>query len=188
MKIKNKKTNLDKIIIICIIFILLISTLTVSYIYIFKGNLFGWKASKSQNTTNNQNSIDYNEATSEQKKAGNAVKSGLTDSPPEPTSIPGSDKKNVQMIITAANQNGSILQIRALISAVENTGICTLTLTSAGKPTVTKTANSQALSSTSTCQGFDIPVSELSAGTWHAIIEYNSTALTGSATQDIVVK
>ena len=189
MKIKkSRKSTTRKKLIIISGFILLIFASSFIYVYAFNGNLFGWQKSTTPNTNKDQKSVNYDPSTPEQQKAGTTVKSGSTDTPPTPTPIPGSDKKNVQILITAANQNESTLQIRTLISAVENTGICTLTLTNAGKPTVTKTVNSQALASTSTCQGFDIPISELPVGTWHIVIEYNSTALTGSANQDIVIK
>jgi hypothetical protein len=189
MQIKNiKKSNRTKKILIIGCIILMLSAIPLIYVYVFNGNLFGWKKPTTVDTNNNQNSINYGPATPEQQKAGTELKSGSTDKPVEPTSIPGSDKKNVQVSITSLNQNESALQIRSLISAVEGTGVCTLTLTSNGKPTVTKTSNSQALASTSTCQGFDIPVSELPAGTWHVVIEYASSTLTGSAIQDIVIK
>jgi hypothetical protein len=188
MKIINKKRFPKKIVAICIVVLLLVIASALTYVYAFNGNLLGWKKSATQNINNDQNSVNSDPATPEQQKAGTTIKSGSSDTPPAPTAIPGSDKKNVQITITAANQNESTLQIRTLISAVDNTGICTLTLTSVGKTTVTKTANSQALASTSTCQGFDVLVSELSVGTWHAVIEYGSTLLVGSANQDIVVK
>jgi hypothetical protein len=184
-QIKNKKT-VKKFVIAIIAFALIIAGV-LTYVYVFKGNFFGWKAT--QDSTKSNNTIDHGPATDEQKEAGNQVKSGSkSDTPPEPTIVPGSDKKSVQMVITAANQNGSTLQIRSLISAVVNTGACTLSLTKAGQPTITKSASTQALSSTSTCQGFDVPTSELSVGTWHILIEYNSDTLIGSATKDIVIE
>jgi len=190
MKIVNKKRFPKKFIAISIAVLLLASTPFI-YVYAFNGNLFGWnnhQSSKPKNSTKGIDTINYSPATKEQQDAGNQTKSGSSDTPSAPTPIPNSTKKNVQLTITAAQQNGSTLQIRVMIGAVEGAGVCTLTLTSVGQSTVTKTTNSQALASTSTCQGFDIPISELPAGTWRAIIEYNSTALTGSATQDIVVK
>lgn len=163
------------IIVGCSVLVLLVAAFT--YVYAFNGNILGWKA------------VNNKPATTEQQQAGSKAKSSSnSDTTPAPTTIPGSDKKNVQLTITSANQNGSDLQIGVLISAVENTGVCTLTLTSAGETTVTKTANTQALASTSTCQGFDVPVSELSAGTWHILIDYSSSTLIGSASQDKVIK
>lgn len=187
MKTLRKKRLPKKIIVVSAVALLLAAGI-LTYIYTFNGNLFGWKAS--QNTIRKTNSVDYGPATPEQKAAGRKAKSGSSETPPAPTPIPGSDKKNVQVTITNPNpiQNGSVVQIRTQIGAVEDTGVCTLTLTSPGRATVKKTASTQPLASTSTCQGFDIPVSELSAGTWHALVEYSSSTLTGSAATDIVIK
>lgn len=185
-RIKSTTKKPTRALVIEAVFLTLIIC-SLTYIYIFNGPIFDWKAR--QDSIQENNSIDFGPATKEQIDAGNQVKSSSSsDTPTEPTIIPGSDKKSVQVSITAANQNDSTLQIRTLIGAVENTGLCTITLTSEGKTTVIKTAIAQALARTSTCQGFDIPVSEISIGTWHVLVEYNSDTLTGSATQDIVIK
>ncbi len=182
--LKRKNTKKKNILIGCLIIFLI--AVPVIYVYAFSGNLFGWKVSYG---SGNKSGVDYGPASTEQKKAGDQTKSGLnSDTPPAPTTIPGSTKKNVQVAITAANQSGSILQIRAIISATEDTGICRLTLTSPGKKSVTKTANTQALANTSTCQGFDVPMSEISAGIWNINIEYSSSTLTGTTTKDVAIK
>lgn len=154
--------------------------------YIYRDNLLHWTAAK--DTTGEGNEINYRPATAEQQQAGVASKTGSTDTPPAPTTNQGSAIKNVQVTITAANQNGPTLQIRTLISAVENNGTCTLVLSHNGQNSVMKTANTQALSSASTCQGFDIPVTELSTGTWQATINYESSTLKGGATKNITIQ
>jgi len=184
----NKKRFPKKLIITAGVVILLIAG-ALTYVYAFNGNLFGWTAPRT--TTTGNTSIDYGPPTSEQKKSGTQTKSGSTnssDTPPAPTPITGSTKKTVQVTITAANQNGSTLQIRTLIGAVEDTGTCALTLTRTGQTTVTKTAGTQALASTSTCKGFDVPTSELSTGAWQVLITYDSSTLTGSATKVITLQ
>ena len=186
MKIKNKKRYPKKIIIIFIAAVLLVVSPFI-YVYALKGNLFGWKISQSTVNTDKV-TIDYGPATPDQKAAGNQTKSNSTsDTPPAPTTIPNSVKKNVEISITSHAQNGSIFQIRALISSLDSTGICTLTLTSPGRTTVTKTADAQSLASTSTCQGFDVPISELPAGSWRAVINYSSDNLVGSSNIDEVI-
>lgn len=193
MKIKSLKrsTNHKKLLIIVCVILLLIA-IPLTYVYAFNGNLFGWKKPTIQNTNKVKNSINYGPATSEQQKAGTTIKSGSADTPPKPTPIPGSTQKNVQVIITSANQDksGSPLLVSTQIGAVVDSGTCTLSLTKAGETTVTKTAGVQALASTSTCQGFNVPASasDLSVGTWHILIEYSNSALTGSATKDVVIK
>jgi hypothetical protein len=183
MKTIQKKRFPKKTIAITVVILVLVAG-ALTYVYAFNGSILGWK--KAQNTANGGSLINYGPATSEQQQAGAKTKSGSnSDTTPTPTPIPGSSKKNVQITITYANQNGSTVQIGTQISAIDDTGICTLTLTSSGKTTVTRTANTQALASTSTCQGFTVPVS---TGTWHILIEYSSSTLTGSASQDIVIQ
>jgi hypothetical protein len=188
MKIKSLKrpTNTKKVVIITsAVFLLAVLTVLV-YAYLFNGSLFGWRA---RATKDSDSSINYGPATKDQQQAGNKAKSGSnSDTPPAPTPTPGSDKKNIQMDITAVSQNGPTLQVRVLLSSVVSDGTCTLTLTKSGQSTVTKTADTQALAKTSTCRGFDIPVSELSSGTWSLSINYSSTSLTGSINQDILIK
>jgi hypothetical protein len=191
MKIPINKRRFPKKIIIIIGVILLLLAGALVYVYAFNGNLFGWKSAQ-----NNSGTVNYGPATTDQKQNGATIKSNSasssstngSDQPSAPAPIPGSAQKSVSVTITAANQNGSTLQIRALIGAVENTGTCTLMLSQTGQQTVTKTAGTQALSSTSTCQGFDVPTSELSTGVWHITITYNSPTLTGATTKDVTIQ
>lgn len=172
--------------------IIALSTLVVA---LAMGGFYAYSKYSDVNTTDQQsgstNKVNYDKATKEQQDAGSTIKkdsvTGGSDNQVPPTA-PGNTKKNIQVTITAANQNGSTLQIRALISAVEDTGTCTLTLTQPGKTAVTKTASTQALASASTCKGFDVPTSELSTGTWQALINYDSPALIGSATKTITLQ
>lgn len=91
------------------------------------------------------------------------------------------------LTITAANQNGSTLQIRTLISELWSSGQCSLTLTK-GSLKIIRQAKIQALSSESTCQGFDILTSELESGTWNiAIIASNGNKNT-STTKEVTIK
>lgn len=87
---------------------------------------------------------------------------------------------------TAVNQYEDTVQIRAEISELVNSGTCTLTLTK-GDATITKTANTQASASISTCQGFDIPVSELSPGEWNIHLTVTNNNNKGHATTTLTV-
>lgn len=199
MKLPEKKSlSKKKLTIIIIVGVLLLGAVaSVLYVYAFNGNLFGWSQHK------NDSKINYDKPTTEQKKAGEDAKkktvdedqsketkptsSENTDQPQAPTPQPGSSKAKTTIDITAANQNGGTLQIRSLIAATTNTGTCTLTLTS-GSKTVTKTAGVQALPSNATCQGFDVPVAELSAGTWQAAIHFENSTLVADTSKQIMVQ
>lgn len=105
----------------------------------------------------------------------------------ETPATPPSQTTTIPMRITASSQNGDVYQLRTLIEQVVTNGTCTLTLTKSGTK-VTKSAPTQALAQSSTCQGFDIPVSELSPGTWQVAISLSGAGITGSTSGTIDIK
>lgn len=185
MKINSKKTSKKILVAIFLVFVLLAG---LAAVYAFK------KSSDDKNTSDTSqgtHSTDLNKPTEEQIQDGNSVKKDSvtksdndTDTSPSPSN---NDKKNVEVIITAANQNGGILQIRSQISTVSNTGNCILTLSKA-EETITKTASIQPLATTSTCKGFDISNSELSSGEWQATLVFENESLRGSASKLITIQ
>lgn len=70
------------------------------------------------------------------------------------------------------------LTLRNTINQMLSSGTCTLTLTSNGR-TVTRTANIIQNPSSSSCEGFSIPVTELGSGTWNINLAVNSGDRTG---------
>jgi hypothetical protein len=143
-------------------------------------------------------SIDYKEASNDQKKAGESIKKQSvvtngskpntgSDSPAAP--IPQENgKAKVDITISSANQNGNVFQIRTVIGVVTSSGTCTLTLSRSGQTTVTKTAEVQATASVSTCKGFDIPIAELSPGAWEANLHFENDHLQADTKQGITVE
>jgi hypothetical protein len=106
----------------------------------------------------------------------------------EPQPVENSDKKSVHAEITAANQDESSLRVRALIQTVASSGTCTLSMTGPQGKTYTATAAIQPLPSSSTCKGFDIPLSSLASGAWTIKINFNNDNLTASASKEVTVK
>ncbi|MFY9228214.1 MAG: hypothetical protein WAO28_02710 [Candidatus Microsaccharimonas sp.] len=195
MKLQSKKQpkKLSKLpFLLTLAGLVLLGVLSLTYVYVFNGSIFGWN---NRNTPTNEMPLTNLETpTDEQIQAGDDIKKGNLDNPDgssgaptTPTPQPGSAKQSVEVIITATNQNNGILQVRTQISRVVNTGQCTVTLTKSGN-TVTKTADTQALASTSTCKGFDIPVSELSAGSWNMTLTYESDTLLGTNSKVITIQ
>lgn len=76
--------------------------------------------------------------------------------------------------------------IRMTINQFLTSGTCDLTMTS-GDRTVTGSAPIIASASTSTCEGFDIPLSELPSGDWHVTIKLSSDGKQGAITGDVSV-
>lgn len=126
--------------------------------------------------------------------AGNQAKKDTVNSTSNPETpadkgeqTPTPQGENIPISITASSQTDSIYQIRTMISALVTTGTCQLQMTK-GNTTVNKSAGVSAFAQTSTCQGFDIPLSELSAGTWNVKITFEGSGKTGSVSSDIEVK
>lgn len=180
---KNKKSKKYILVGIIAAIILLLGYATVAWNYSF------WPFNNSQKTNLNAPSSDEKQA-GEQIKAKslddaakeNPNKSG-SDQPLPPAPTPGATKSTVLVDITAANQNNPNLQIRVLIQALVANGECKLTLTK-GSSSYTVTAATSPTSTTSTCAGFDVPVSKLSPGTWKAVVDVSSSTVTGQATKD----
>lgn len=192
MKTISKKSNTKRNIIIAFVCALLLVASAAVYILAFKGTFFGWP-----NRSQTDSSIDYNKPTPEQVEAGNNVKNenvnnskpsseNGTDHPEDSTPSTNGGKATTGITITAANQNASTLQIRSLISTVTNAGTCTLKLT--GATEITKTASVQPSANTSTCMGFDVPMSELSPGEWLLTLNFTNDTLTADTSQKITIK
>lgn len=192
-----KQKRLPKKLIFIIAALLLIIASCFVYVYAFNGNIFGWKAE--QNSIRDNNSVDYSPPSTDQQKAGTDAKINSTndqdssksdsdnDTPPDPVQQPNSNKSLVTLDITSDNQTDSTYQVRTLIGVVTDEGNCVLSMTKDGRQ-VTKSVAVYALAKTSTCQGFDIPMSELSAGTWTLKINFTNSTLIGNVSKSIIIK
>ncbi|MNY56713.1 hypothetical protein D3C86_1928200 [compost metagenome] len=54
--------------------------------------------------------------------------------------------------------------------------------------TYTATVAVQALPSSSTCKGFDVPLDNLSSGAWTIKINFNNDELTASTSKEIIIE
>lgn len=192
MEIKKSKSPFTRkrVIIAAVIIVIIAASSAAAYFFAVK---------PTETSTPDDSSVNYSEASDGQKKAGEQIKENSVN--PDDASKPntsGSDqseppvasdngKSTVNATMTAANQNGSLLQIRFDISAVTSAGTCTLTLKK-GSSTVTKTAGVQALAGSSTCKGFDVQTSELSSGTWQLSLHFENDNFVADTTGTAVIK
>lgn len=135
--------------------------------------------------------VDYSEPTDEQRQSGSEASNRAKEESTEETSEYKEPDENNEtyetgVTITSAEQNGNQIQVRTLINTTA-TGHCTLTLSGGGQ-TITREADTQALASSSTCMGFDIPRSEIAAGEWTVRIDYRNNSASGSAEQTITIE
>jgi hypothetical protein len=192
----HKKRNHKKIILVFVILFLLLTGYTLTA-YGFKF----WPFTKNQ----------FTEATEEQKTAGNNIKEKSlenttegsgdkksspqsktprgSDPSPAPTPSPNGGKSTVVVSITAAtvDKSAATLYVRSLIQTISSNGTCTLSMRHSSGRTYSNSAGSQAGPSTSSCKGFNVPLSELTPGKWTITIHYEDATVTGSAEGEVVI-
>jgi len=184
MKInKNKKTPINKyrLVIASILLGLLLASAAV-YVSVRIAN----ESSDQQDVPDEerQPTINLNPPTQDQIDSAQQIKEDSVNQ----SETPQAPKEELAVTITAKNQNNSAstLQIRTLISSTVANGTCTLTLTK-GDTVVTLNAGIQSGPSDSTCQGFDVPLSQLSTGQWSIKINVNSGSASGKATSEVSI-
>lgn len=192
MRINNKNSsvkNRNTIVILAIIALMVIGV--TAYAFISKIGPFA-------PSDQNESGINYNPPSEDEKKAGedikNNVDSGLGNPPvgsdpsPPPDPIPSRTKSKVGMDITAANQSGDTLVLRTIIQAVTSSGTCTLTMIGPNNKTFRQEVGVQALASSSTCQGFNVPLSSISTGQWKVQIGFSNDTLQASTEKDVTIQ
>ena len=171
MKIKSS-SNKKRYIIVAATIVALISVGAFTYSQ-FSGN---------DEKEQTEKKVNYDSPKQEQVQAGNDKKSEIV----KQDSTPSQPTAALNLSVTASQQNGETVQIRTLIDNVVASGTCQIELTQRSKK-VSKSVPLQALPSSSTCQGFDIPTSELGAGLWEFSITATSDSASGNVNGTVVV-
>ena len=182
MKIKhsNKKRNLA-----------ILSTLTVFFLGLAAYAVFFYthtdKSTQTNTTTGHTDTLsnEVKEQADSPDTAQNTSKNPVesTDSENKTTSPDGSP----EITITALNQSGDVLQVRALINELWTDGQCALTLSKSGSNSIVKYAKTQPLSSQSTCAGFNVDTSQMDKGTWNVKITVTKDDQTATVSKDIEI-
>jgi len=171
MKIKNKKSfSIKKFIIPTLVIIALGGGV---YAYALSNNFF------TANTPDNQSS-DFISPNDPVPDGLNPTDDTNKETLGEETVPPVAGDRDVT--ITAASVNSDVLQIRALIQGVVSGGTCDLSIVQNGAAVLSESAEVQPGPSSSTCQGFDVNVASLPAGTLSVTVAYvnNGTASTSA--------
>lgn len=183
MKTNNYEKSSNKHLIISLIVVGLVLLGLATYFIVVSKSTNNQSLPVNSPTTNTQTpaNIDTNKPDSASPATDDSVKSNTnsTDNSTAP--------EDTTIVITSSKQNGSVYQIRTLISVVASSGNCTLTITRDSK-TVTRTSGVQAGPSSSTCQGFDIPIDELSPGDWNIVVDFSNTKHQAKVSQIITIK
>lgn len=103
-----------------------------------------------------------------------------TDDPVDPTTPPGTDTASVLITYASWEDSSSSVEVGAYAALVEPAATCTLTLTQ-GSITRTQTIDALTDVSTMSCGGFQVARSELTPGTWTAVVTYGSATSSGTS-------
>lgn len=107
---------------------------------------------------------------------------------PEPTPSDDGGKPIVGVDITSVNQDEMSLKLRAIIKTISSSGTCQLSMTHSSGSTYASSANAQALASSTTCKGFDIPLDNLKSGSWKVTLSYENDNVQGQTTKEVSVQ
>lgn len=161
--------------------IFIISTIAVIAAGIIAGTLFTIRRNSQSNAPFNQspeasttlqppansgiNDINYEPSKPSENAQSEETKNNTTKDPPTPTVNQG-----IVATVTRSQVSGIVAQIRVLVTGTSS-GTCELTLSKSGSTNIVKSSPiSTKEGGIVTCDGFDIPVAELTNGAWKVSI------------------
>jgi hypothetical protein len=167
------------------LFIFLSFLLFVSGVFYFWYSQMGQQGLKDSNKIETKSTrINLEAPSSEQINTGYDIKKAALEGANGP---PDSSNVSYAVSITAVNQNSSTVQVRGLIQGILEKGECTLTLSKGGQ-SFAKHSSIQTASNNTTCRGFDIPLNEVSAGTWQLQLSVSSNKGSGYANSSMEIR
>ena len=100
---------------------------------------------------------------------------------------PSESNSGAKVTVVAVYKSGSDIRIQTSISPIVSAGSCKLTATKSGSSSYTSTVAVQALPSNSTCEGFTVPQSNFSPGTWRFSVEYSNDSETSVDSKELEI-
>lgn len=183
MRVKQNKSH-KKAVVITIVAALLVAGGVFAYFTLWAPN----KSETDSSDKSKQNSQVDDAKDSDAKTNNTDTKNEVNgDENKTPVQYEGDDPNTSDTltgVISYKSVVGSNLVIRTTINQLISSGTCNLTLSS-GQKTVTRTANIMQNPSSSSCEGFDIPTSELGSGTWNINIKVTGDGKTGTLTDSV---
>lgn len=174
MKIANYHINHRKKIIVAVLAAMLLAVAFIAwYMYHFQIGMFYPKknAEESSSTTAPPNTVNYQTPSDKELAAGREIKERVA-STSNSDDHTDQHQTNAEISISSAQVTDGTLYIRTIISLVTNNGTCQLSLIGPNDKTYSATSSVRAMATSSTCQGFNIPLSSLEKGIWSATVTY----------------
>lgn len=132
---------------------------------------------KESTTEMDSQKTDYSPPSQQEIDAGKEQKNATVEG--------GNNSSTLAANFSALNKTSSSIQVRILIEGV-TTGTCTLIM-QRNDTKVERVASIQPLASSSTCQGFDIPLTDLAPGSWNLTVTIKADTKSKTLTRTVDV-
>lgn len=178
MQTKKRTKRINKPVLIAAVLLLIGVVLFLSYALASKPhntNLTDVTGSKSS-SSDTQQSKNPVENTEDKTKAPN------TDAPATPTNTPESSKKQVQMVTSVDQSNGTVF-IRGGINYPVTTGSCFAKLSGPSGQSIRKDSVLLPNPNSTDCKTISIPAGELAPGKWTFTLNYTSDEYEGVSSE-----
>lgn len=191
--IKTKRRYSARTVIVWFLIILFLS-LAIFIIYLFLQQSANTKQSRQNIENSNQQTIQPDPTSTSENRSSRTedqidLENGKTSQTPqqyEEADVQSTNELNG--FITYSGKNGDKLTIRVTINQLlKETGTCILSLASTSGKTVSRTVNTVDNPSSATCQGFDIPLSEVPVGEYQINIEVKTTRQKGNIKGNVTI-
>lgn len=175
MKIKKSTKKINKPILIITITLLAGLVVFLAYSFVFKPH-----TNKSANTAtqSNDTSSDKQKAKKLETNPDDKTKAPNTDAPASPTTIPESNKKQVQMVVSVDQSNDTVY-IRGGVNYPVAGGSCYAQLSGPSGQSIRKDSVVLPNPASTDCKTISIPTSELAPGKWTLTLNYTSDEYEG---------
>lgn len=176
MNIKNKKNKSSKktATILALSLIVIIAGVA-TYVVLSRIDTSTTQKDATQSSSKNNSSDNASKDTDSSKTSDNEI----IDHESEKDITPGYEgespdlSENLTGSINYTGVSGDKLIVRTTINQSLSSGLCEISLVN-GSATITRTSNIIPNPSSSSCEGFDIPTSELGSGNWEIMIKITS--------------
>lgn len=177
MKIKKNTKKINKPILIIVIILLIGLAAFLAYTFVIKPHNNTTDTTQSENKpSDKQQSENLQTNPTDKEKAPNS------DAPTTPTAVSGSDKKQVAMVASVDQSNGTVF-IRGGINYPVTGGSCYAQLTGPSGQSIKKDSEILPNPASTDCKTISIPASDLAVGKWTFTLNYTSDEYEGVSSE-----
>ena len=185
MKIIQKKNHKKSSIFVAVVLIILVAGIAAAAYYFMFNKDTSTDTTKEVSSKTDKKPSESKKPVDDSDSSQNVVEHEKEkDTQPPYEGDDANNSASLTGVVTYKSVVDGKLLIRTTINQILDSGTCELTLSN-GQKTVTRNSGIAPNPSSSTCEGFDIPTSELGSGTWKIEIKISGDDKTGTLTDSV---